>query len=81
MVLPDTAGAASSLQEVVKRAAQRADEAGDDLATVYAGIEDAYAALDAFFSHPGDVLSSSHPSAFPASNACTCGIVTKSSEL
>ena len=66
---PDTAGAASSLQEAVRQAAQRADEAGDDLNTVYAGIEDAYAALDALYSHLRGVRSRSHPSALPESNA------------
>ena len=64
---PDTAGSISLLREAVRQAVQRADEAGADLATVYAGIEDAYAALDAFFSRPRDEPSGPHPSALLAS--------------
>ena len=53
MPLPssDTRASPALLRKAAREAAQRADEAGGDLDVVYAGIADAYAALDALYGH------------------------------
>ena len=72
MLPSDTVRSVALLRDAARQAAQRADEAGDDLSTVYASIEAAYAALDALYSHPGDVSAEPDFSTHSEISLCTC---------